>query len=102
MTWLSQIPGKPQLSTLSLMAFIHGDLKILAVCSLNKSRNKCVDSFGVLHGLDRFAQSITILHCASSSRGVTPNSPKTIFVHVDILNDKIYLQNLKYNFSTTS
>ena len=95
MTWLSQIPGKPQPCTIFLMVFIHVDLKILALYSLNKSRNKSVDSFGVLHGLDRFVQNITILHCASSSRGVTPNSPKTIFVHVDILTDKIYLQNLK-------
>ena len=41
--------------------------------------------------------NITILHCAPSSRGVTPNSPKTIFVNVDLLTmltDKIYLQNL--------
>ena len=74
MTWLSHISGKPQPSTMALMAFIHGDLKVLALYSLNKSRNKSVDNFGVLHGLDRFAQNITILHCASSSRGVTPNS----------------------------
>ena len=84
------------------MAFIHGDLNISALYSLDNSRNKSVDSFGVLHGLDRFAPNITILHCASSSRGDMPNSPKTIYVHVDILTDKIDLQNFKYNFSTTS
>ena len=98
MTWLSQIPGKPQPFTIYLMTFIHGDLKIFALYSLNNRRNRSVDSFGVLHGLDRFAQNITILHCPSSSKGVTPNSPKTIFVHVDILTDNKCLQNLKYNF----
>ena len=53
MTWLSQIVGKPQPSTISLIAFIHGDLKILALCSLNKSRDK-VGLFGRIAWLRQF------------------------------------------------
>ena len=55
MTSFSQMPVKSQASTISAIAFVHEDFKILTLYRLNKSQNESVDNFGVLHGSARFA-----------------------------------------------
>ena len=48
------------------------------------------------HVINRF-QYLTILHSTRKLSGISPVSPYTIFVYVDLFKDKIYLQNFKCN-----
>ena len=100
--WFLQTPEKPQLSSICLTVFLHCDSNIPSLCNLKSNWYMTFDNLFCPVGSIFFDQNTTILLWAWSSRGVIPNSLYTIFVHVDLLSDKIYLQNLKCNFSTTS